>query len=104
MSSYLEHFGTNELMLLANDIRRDYNKTRERLKKKVEYYSRQSIASNYQKEEDIEAILAQCVELRRQYLDIRDVLIERGITQDAGGGWRESNNMLFPTNDILHSA
>lgn len=104
MSSFLEHFGTNELMLLANDIRRDYNKTREHLKKKVEYYSRQSIASSYQKEEDIEASLTRCVELKRQYLDIRDALIGRGVTQDAGGGWRDSNNMLFPASDILHSA
>ena len=103
MVDYLAHLGSKELMLLANDLRKDYNKACEHLKKKVEYYSRQSIASTYHKEEDIQASLDRCRELKRQYMDLRDALLERGLKPDIGG-WRESNNTLYAEKDILHSA
>lgn len=101
--SYLENLDTNELILLANDIRHDYHKVRDRFKNKALSYWNQSIASSYHKEQDLRDMLTRCEQLKRQYMDISDVLKARGLHPSVEG-WRDKDNKLFQLKDILHSA
>lgn len=100
--SYLESIDNKELILLANDIYRDYNSVRERMFNKVKQYYNQSINGKYHKEEDIVASLERLKRLKEQYKDIYDLLTARGYQQLASGDWR--NTDLIFDRDILHSA
>ena len=101
--SYLENLESRELVLLATDIRHEYHKIRDRFKSKAMSYYNQSIASSYHKEEDLRNLLTRCETLKKQYLDICEVLKSRGI-RPVVDGWRDSNNDIFVAKDILHSA
>ena len=101
--SYLENLDTNELILIATDICHDYHKVRDRFKNKAMGYWNQSIASSYHKEQDLRDLITRCEQLKKQYNDIATVLKERGIHAGVDG-WRDGNNRLFDTKDILHSA
>ena len=101
--SYLENLDTSELILLANDIRHDYHKVRDRFKNKALNYWNQSIASSYHKEQDLRDMLTRCEQLKRQHADISEVLKDRGFHYSVEG-WRDNNNKLFHLKDILHSA
>lgn len=109
MSTYLESMDTRELILLSADVRHDFHKAKERLKKVVGYYYNQSIASTYHKEEDIAMLVNRCKNLKKQYLEMRDILLDRGVQERElmTSSWNGTNDDLFARNsahDILHSA
>lgn len=91
MSTHLESMDTQELILMSSTVQHDFNKAKERLKKIVGYYYNQSIASTYHKEEDIETLVTRCKTLKKQYLEMRDVLLNRPTTSS----WNGTNNDLF---------
>lgn len=94
--SYLESIDTRELLLLSADIRHDFHKAKESLKRKVGYYYNQSIASTYHKEDDILVLVNRCKSLKKQYLDMRDVLLSRGVKdRELMPDWDGTNNDLF---------
>ncbi len=100
--SYLESLDTDNLVLVANRIQAEYNRTRKMFCDKAGYYNRQAITNFYYKEDDLSELIMKCKELKGQYKAISDIMFRRGYRPDIDG-WRDSNNFLF-NGDILHSA
>lgn len=101
--SYIESLESENLMMLASDIRSEYNKIRQQYHEISIRYYRQSIASSYYKESDMIEMLSKCEALKNRYLEIRDILLGRGLVPAFENHWRDSNNMLF-NGDVLHIA
>lgn len=91
-----EDFDSNDLLVLANDVQSAFNRTREQLHNKVHHYYHQSIASTYVKETDILELIETCQSYKNQYLQIRDVLVGRGIKLRMEP-WTVTNDTYFVT-------
>lgn len=102
--SYLERFESEDLLILANNVRTEYNKLRQDYYKMSVQYYRQPISTKYYKESELREILDKLEEFKRRYITIRDILASRGINAGLNGHWHDSNNMLFNGSHLLHSA
>jgi len=100
--SYIETIDSENLMVLASDIRAQYNKLRFEFNSKETGYFRQSISSQYHKEDDLIEMLSRLKTLKTRYIDICNVLKGRGLTQAGEDRWRDNNNHLFVAQEILH--
>lgn len=100
--SFIEDLESDNLMMLANDIRREYNEIRHHYHEAEVRYYRQAISSAYYKEADLIEMLEKCRQLKERYITIRDILQGRGIKPAYEGHWKDSNNYLF-NGEILHS-
>lgn len=99
--SYLETIGTKELMLLANDILRDYNKCREEFFNMARRYFNQAATNGYVKEDDMVVKLDRCKELKRRYCELCKILADRKIKPIVGGFSPESIPSL-DSEEVLH--
>ena len=101
---FLEVYGSQDLILSANELRKDFHRLRDEYKAMSEGYYRQSTASNYYTEDALINKLNALKSIKAEYLRICDILKERGYRHDYGG-WHSSNNYLYAEKrDILHSA
>lgn len=69
----------DELLIMANNVRRDYNKTREDCRRLYNRYYNQSIASSYISEDELVEHIEKCRQLKQQYADICIILKSHGI-------------------------
>lgn len=97
MSAFLDTFNTNDLMLLATDIRGQYSKKKQTFYNLSQRYYMQAIASNYYKEDDIADALEECRRLKAQYLDICEILKGRGYYYACGDKWQSKDGLVEPT-------
>lgn len=87
---------SEEFLLRACRIRKEYNRAREELNRQMTGYYRQAIASSYYKEEDLKSQLDVCAELKKKYNEVCDILKENGIRPVPTGNWTsEGNSILF---------
>lgn len=96
MSAYLEAFDTNDLMLLATDLRHQYSKKKEAFHNISQRYYMQAIASKYYKESDIRDSLDELEALKNQYLDICELLKGRGFYYACGDKWQSQDGLVEP--------
>lgn len=99
--SYLETLETRELLLMANNLLAEYNKTRECFENKARQYGRQAITNNYHKEEDLVDLLDDCATLKFRYNEINAILSARG-ERNPCAGWNHNNDDLFVAKEVLH--
>ena len=92
-----ERFNDEDLLLASNNLMCEYNKARVELRRKVEGYFRQSIASSYYKETDLIDSVKACESIKQNYLKVRDILAKRGgpILASDKNMFRESNDYMF---------
>lgn len=96
-------FSSDELLLLASQLRAEYNKTRRLFASKAHHYDHQSISNNYHKESDMIELLETCRALKDKYKAVADVLVNRDHRSPVES-WGDSKDKLFSPRDILHSA
>ena len=67
----------DDILLKKAQLERDYNRAREVLYNKIAAYYRQDISSTYISEEDIVRLIRQCARLKKQYVDVRNRLMNK---------------------------
>ena len=87
MSIFLENSDTKDLMLLANNLRKEYNKKRELWYRDATRYFHQAIASHYCTEEALASGIEDCGRLKAQYGEVCDILKKRGYHPVIGDAW-----------------
>lgn len=102
--SNLEQLESEGLLILANDIRTEYNKLRQDYHKISIQYYRQPISTQYYKESELREMLDKLEDFKRRYITICDILASKGVKAGLNGHWHDSNNMLFNGSHLLHSA
>lgn len=78
--SYFDTMDSDDLLILANDTRTDYNKARHHFNSIATCYYRQAITNHYYKEQEMIDLLNRCMHLKEVYSKICDILKSRGVT------------------------
>lgn len=63
------------LLLKAYNLEREFYRTRERLYFTSQQYFHQSIMGDYVKEKDIKNLMDECSKIKKEYREIRSILI-----------------------------
>lgn len=74
----LTSMASSDLKVLANDLRVEFNARRRVLFKDVQLYYRQSVASNYIKEQTLVDSAQECERIKKKYREVCDILLGRG--------------------------
>lgn len=92
---------SRDLLLIANDIRKEYNKKREYWHNNATRYFHQALTSNYITEERLMYELAECKKLKEEYCKVCDILKSRGCNYnfDTSLSIEASKNLLFVHSD-----
>ncbi len=104
--SILDDMESDELVVYAAGIRKEYNDARSRFFNDARHYYNQSIAGSYYKETDLIEQLNKCERIRKHYIDVCDILKNRGLRPYISI-LRRSNDCVFKEAsanpaDILH--
>ena len=83
-------------MVLASNLLANYNRTRHELYNRIGNYYRQSIASDYIKEDVLIEMLEKCKKSKESYIRVRDILISRGAETLPDGSFK-----MDPEKDLL---
>ncbi len=92
--STLTSMASSDLKVLANDLRVEFNARRRILFKDTQLYYRQSVASNYIKEQTLVDSAQECERIKKKYREVCDILLNRG---ERNLGW------LDTPQDSLHA-
>lgn len=65
-----------DVRLRVNALEKDFNKTRELLYHRVRHFFHQSIGSDYISMTEIRSLLDRCEELKTEYKEFRDAVLE----------------------------
>lgn len=66
-----------DILIKKAQLEREYNKNREVLYNKISAYHRQDISSSYVSEDDIVTLVTQCAQIKKQYIKVRDQLMDK---------------------------
>jgi len=72
----LSNMDATNVRILASNLEKDFNRTRERLYYTVQYYFHQPIVSNYIKASTISDLLDKCESIKAEYLKFKDEIRE----------------------------
>lgn len=67
----------DDILVKKAQLEREYNKNREVLYNKIIAYYRQDISSSYVSEDDIISLVKQCARIKKQYIKVRDQLMNK---------------------------
>ena len=95
--SFSDEMYSNDLMLVANNIRKEYNKTRDHWYHACVRCYHQSISGGTLLEESIQKEFDKMLELKKEYNDICTILKQRrGYTPTLDDKWRIDTSLIEP--------
>lgn len=100
---FADTISTDDFLIMANDIRKEYNKLRETFYRKTRSYYNQAIAGTYHKEDDLITMLNEMKRLKDQYVRVCNILRDRGVPVVYKCDWTKNNDHLFKQGQLLHA-